>query len=79
MEKALGENTAKYIHSGPMLLALQERGASGGQSDFNISNQCRGRGRAEGMEVDTWSCLPLGLVIISFQRTPLSTLHFSLV
>lgn len=41
MQKALGENKAKYTHAGSMLLAPQERGASGGRSDFNISNQCR--------------------------------------
>ena len=42
-EKALGENKAKYTHSGSTLLAPQERGARGGQADFNISHQCRGK------------------------------------
>lgn len=61
MDKALGENKAKYTHAGSLFLALQERGASRGQSDFNVSNRCRGRGMAkEGMEADTWNHLSLG-------------------
>lgn len=80
MEKALGENKAKYTHAGSMLLAPQGRGASGGRSDFNISNQCREEEwQRDGSRYTESPASGSDTISPSFQKTPLSPLHSSLM